>query len=96
MENNPLLLCFIFVFKHIYGINGLRYSFQEILINFSYNDLSWDYSPSTEENGVGSFCIEYDTISNDGKHIANQLQIFSPQVKILWLFFCTILGEFRL
>lgn len=91
-----ILQYFIVVVQHFHGIYELKFSFQEILINFSYNDLSWDYSPSTEDNGVGSFCIEYDTVSNDGKHIANQLQIFSPQVRIFSIFFCTILGEFRL
>jgi len=61
------------------GITIFRESNTEILINLSYNELSWDYSPSSEDSNVGSFCIEYDSVSNDGRHVANQLQIFSPQ-----------------
>ena len=47
-----------------------------------YDELSWDYSQCSEEAGTDSFCIEYDTVANDGKHIASQLQIFSPQVSV--------------
>ena len=56
------------------------------MINLTYDELSWDYSQSADDdgdNGVDSFCIEYDTVAIDGRHIAKQLQIFSPQVQFI-------------
>ncbi|XP_065066430.1 putative FERM domain-containing protein FRMD8P1 isoform X2 [Rhopilema esculentum] len=65
------------------GITIFRENKSEILLNLMYDELSWDYSQCSEEAGTDSFCIEYDTVANDGKHIASQLQIFSPQAAMM-------------
>ena len=56
------------------------------MIHLPYDDLSWEYIRDDEheednEEKKDVFCIEYDTIDEDGQHTPEQIQIISNQVK---------------
>eukprot|EP00794_Sanderia_malayensis_P020309 gene20309-22306_t len=62
------------------GVTIFKEHKTEMLLQLSFDELSWDYSASDD---VDSFCIEYDSIEHDNKRVAKQLQIFSPQAAMM-------------
>ena len=62
-------------------------------MSLSFDDVSWDLVTSTDDEVLDSFCLEFDTTSEDGRHLAQQLQVFSPQVIKLHLDYCDLERE---